>query len=392
MARTAEGYRAHRGPAWLAGGFRPFFLATGLWAALAMVLWLPLWEGMIALPSRLAPIDWHAHEMLWGYAGAAIAGFLLTAIPNWTGRLPVVGRPLLVLVVLWAIGRIAILVSTPLGAMATAILDLLFPVGLTFVAGREVVAGRNWRNLKVVGLVALLAVSNAIFHVELALRGTAPWAIRIAIAAILMLVVVIGGRIVPSFTANWLRQRGPGRMPTPFARFDQAASIVVGVALAVWVVLPEHRLTAVALAIAGVVDLVRLARWAGWRTTGEALLVVLHVARVFVGLGCLVLAASIAGANLAPTAALHAWTVGAIGLTTLAVMTRASLGHAGRPLHATRPIASLYVACTIAALARVAAGFGWGEFALLHVAALGWIVAFGGFFAIYLPILARPRD
>lgn len=391
MARTAEGLRAHRGATLLAGGFRPFFLFAAAWGALAVLLWLPIWEGHVTLPTTFSPLDWHVHELLYGYAPAAIAGFLLTAIPNWTGRLPVVGRPLGLLVGLWALGRLAITFSALIGAIPAAILDVAFLVALAFVAGREVWAGKNWKNLKVVALIVLLALGNAVFHLETIARGTASFGLRIGIAATLILIVVVGGRIVPSFTINWLRGRGPGVAAKPFARFDRVVSIVTAAALALWAAWPEGPITAGVLLVTGLAHLVRLARWAGWRTWSEKLVVVLHLAYLFVALGFLLLSASLYGAPLLPSAALHAWTIGAIGLMTLAVMTRAGLAHTGRPLHATRPIARLYLGVLVAALARIAMGLGYGERMFLHLAALGWLVAFVGFVVIYAPILTKPR-
>ncbi|NLH79634.1 MAG: NnrS family protein [Phyllobacteriaceae bacterium] len=391
MARTAESLRAHRGPALLQGGFRPFFLFAALWAAIAIALWLPFFEGRIALPTAFAPLDWHVHELLYGYGPAAIAGFLLTAVPNWTGRLPVVGRPLAVLVGLWALGRLAVTFSALLGAVPAAILDALFLLALAFVAGREVWVGKNRRNLKVVAVVALLALGNLVFHFETIRFGAASFGTRIGIAAEVMLIVIIGGRIVPSFTINWLRGRGPGRSATPFGRFDMVVSLATAAALALWVVLPEGKPTGVALGLTGLAHLARLARWAGWRTWEEKLVVVLHVAYAFVGLGFLLLAASLLGAPLAPSAALHAWTIGAIAQMTLAVMTRASLAHTGRPLHATRVIAILYLGAFVAVLARIAMGFGGLELVFLHLAAVGWLVAFAGFVLVYRPILTTPR-
>lgn len=391
MARTAESLRAHRGPALLQGGFRPFFLFAAAWAAIAIALWLPLFEGRIALPTAFAPLDWHVHELLYGYAPAVIAGFLLTAIPNWTGRLPVVGRPLAILVALWAIGRLAVTFSALLGAIPAAILDALFLLALTFVAGREVWAGKNRRNLEIVAVVAALALGNLVFHVEAIRSGAASYGTRIGIATTVMLIVIVGGRIVPSFTINWLRGRGPGPSAAPFGHFDRVVSLATAAVLALWVVLPEGRPTGLALGLAGLAHLARLARWAGWRTWGEKLVLVLHVAYAFVGLGFLLLAASLLGAPLAPSAALHAWTIGAIGQMTLAVMTRASLAHTGRPLHATGAISILYFGAFVAVIARVAMGFGGLELVFLHLAAVGWLVAFAGFVLVYRPILTAPR-
>ncbi len=392
MATTAEQLRAHRGPTLLQGGFRPFFLFGALWAAVAVLLWLPMWEGRFALPTAFSPLDWHVHELLYGYVPAAVAGFLLTAIPNWTGRLPVVGRPLAWLFALWVVGRLAVLVSGPIGAVAAAVLDALFLLAFLGLTTREVAAGRNWRNLRVLAVVALLAVGNIVFHVECWLFGTAAWGTRIGIAAGVLLVNLIGGRVVPSFTMNWLRARGPGATVTPFGRPDMIITAVSVAALALWVALPESRITGAGLILAGLAQTVRLSRWAGWRTWDEKLVLILHVAYLCVPLGFLLLGTSLLGVlPIRPTAALHAWTVGAIGLMTLAIMTRASLGHTGRPLHATRAISVLYAGGVLALLARLAVGFGHAEMALLHVALLGWLIAFGGFAFVYRPILTAPR-
>ena len=392
MATTAEQMRAHAGPAILTGGFRPFFLFGAMWAAIAVVLWIPMFEGHFALPSAFSALDWHVHELLYGYAAAAVAGFLLTAIPNWTGRLPVVGRPLGLLVALGGAGRIAVLISAVIGAWAAAAIDVGFLVVLTALTGREVWTGKNWRNLRVVGLVALFAVGNLVFHVEAVTRGTASYGQRIGIAAAVVLIALIGGRIVPSFTMNWLRPRGPGAMPVPFARFDAVVIAASSVALAAWVVLPDHRATGAGLVAAGVLQAVRLWRWAGWRTAGEKLVLVLHVAYLFVPVGFLLLGGVILGVvPMLASAALHAWTVGAIGMMTLAVMTRASLGHTGRQLTANRVVQVIYLGAFVATVARIAMGMGRAEFVFLHLALVGWLVAFAGFAFAYFPILTRPR-
>jgi uncharacterized protein involved in response to NO len=293
---------------------------------------------------------------------------------------------------LWALGRLAILVSGVIGAAAAAVIDVGFFAALLALTGREVLAGNNWRNLRVVGLVALIFLGDVVFHLECALRGTASYGTRIGIAGTLLLVSLIGGRIVPSFTINWLRNRPAGRSATPFDRFDGVVIAVSAAVLALWVVLPDTKATGVALIVAGLFQLARLARWAGWRTGAEALVLVLHVAYLFVPLGFLLSGAAILQLlPLAPSAALHAWTIGALALMTLAVMTRASLGHTGRALHAGRGQQLIYAGAVIAALARIAMGFGHGEFVLLHIALLGWLAAFVGFAVVYWPILARPR-
>lgn len=391
MATSAEQMRAHRGPAILTGGFRPFFLAGAAWAAFAILIWMPLFEGHFSLPSTFSSLEWHVHELLWGYLAAAVAGFLLTAMPNWTGRLPVVGRPLAALALLWAAGRLAVFFSGVIGAGLAAVIDVGFLVAVLGLGLRETIAGRHWRSLRVLALVALLAIGNVVFHAEAILFGATDFGPRIGIATAVLFVALIGGRLVPSFTANWLRPRGPGGMPIPFGRFDGVVMAVTVVTLTAWVARPDARATAIALLVAGLAQTARLVRWVGWRTGGEALVWVLHAAYLFVPLGFLLIAASHLGLPLLTTAALHAWTVGAIGLMTLAVMTRASLGHTGRALAAGRGQKLIYFGLLAAVVARLAAGLGSAELLLLHLAVAGWLVAFVGFVVVYAPILTRPR-
>lgn len=387
MTTSAERMRGWTGPAILSFGFRPFFLMAGLWAAAAMALWVAMLAGAGPLRTAFDPFAWHAHEFVFGYVGAVVAGFLLTAVPNWTGRLPVVGWPLGVLALLWIAGRIAVALSAglPWGLVLAA--DLALPVALILVLGREIVAGRNWRNLPVLGILALFAGANAVFHVEATAGGLG---LRLGLAAILMLIALIGGRIVPSFTRNWLAQRRSAHLPVPPGRADSAVLALTGLALALFVIRPEGPVLAGLAAMAGVAHLWRLSRWQGHRTGAEPLVWVLHLAYAFLALGFLAVAAAAAGLWPLP-AALHLWLAGAVGLMTLAVMTRASLGHAGRPLHAGPAVAATYIALAGAGLARPLAAALPAEVWPLHLAAGLWMAAFAGFAVIYWPILTRPR-
>ena len=327
---TAELLRTYRGPALLSYGFRPFFLFGSLHAGLTVLLWLPVYFGEVALPTAFTPLDWHIHELLYGYLPAVAAGFLLTAVPSWTGRLPIAGRPLFGLFALWVVGRLAVALSALLGAGLAAVADLAFLTALLVALLGEVVAGRNWRNLRVLGAGLLLLAGNAVFHAEAALTGTAGYGTRLGVAAALGLIMLIGGRIVPSFTRNWLARRGPGRLPAGFSRFDALSVAAAGLALAAWIAVPGADVTGALLLGAGLLQALRLARWAGERTGAEPLVLVLHVGYAFVPLGFLLLGAAILLPGvLPPSAALHAWTAGAISVMTLAVMTRASLGHTG---------------------------------------------------------------
>ncbi len=392
MSSTAEQMRAWNGPAILSFGFRPFFLLGAIWAAVAMAIWIFMLSGRDPLPTAFDAVSWHAHEFLFGYLGAVMAGFLLTAVPNWTGRLPVVGKPLALLVALWIIGRIAIAVSGWMPWAVAAMLDLAFPLALLALLGREIVSGKNWKNLIVLGLIGLWALANLGFHMDAAQGGYPAQGagLRFGLAAAVMLISVIGGRIVPSFTRNWLVQQREQRLPAPMGKGDRLVLFVSGFALLLWALWPDQAVTALACGLVGAAHLWRLSRWQGWLCGREALVWVLHAGYAFVPLGFL----AIAGGYLLPemaAAAQHLWMAGAIGLMTLAVMTRASLGHSGRPLHATKPIAALYIALIVAVLARFASGALPGEMWPLHLAGTAWILAFGGFAVIYAPMLALAR-
>ncbi len=342
-ATTAERMRAWRGPAILTYGFRPFFFGAAAWAALSMVLWVPMLAGHLALPSAFDPVSWHAHEFLYGYLGAVVAGFLFTAVPNWTGRLPIVGWPLAALAVLWLAGRAAVTLGGGLPPLVVAAVDLAFPAGFAVIVLREIVAGRNWRNLIVLGMLGVFVLGNALFHWEAARGGHAAqgYGLRLGLGAGVMMIAVIGGRIVPSFTRNWLVRRRAGRLPAaPMQAFDKLSLLALLAALMAWVAAPLHPVSGLALLLAGLLHLARIARWAGDRTLAEPLVTVLHAGYAFVPLGALALGAEIlVPGRLGMAGAQHLWMAGAIGLMTLAVMTRISLDHTGQPLHAGRAIA-----------------------------------------------------
>jgi uncharacterized protein involved in response to NO len=252
---------------------------------------------------------------------------------------------------------------------------------------REIVAGKNWRNLRVVVMVTLLLAGNIAFHLEAHFNGSAEYGARIGIAAIVLLLAVIGGRIIPSFTRNWLARENPGRLPAPFARFDVAVIGLSAATLALWVAQPVGRITAAALAATGALHIVRLARWAGDRTWRDRLVLILHVGYAFVPLGFLL--ASAAAVDIVVTSAgIHAWTVGAAGTMTLAVMTRASLGHTGKALSASALTQAIYAAVVIAALARICSSLEptWSEL-LLQISAFAWVAAFFGFAVSFGPLL-----
>lgn len=386
--------KAFSGPALLSYGFRPFFLAGAVYAGLGLLIWLPVFFGEIAIPTTFSPVDWHIHEMLYGYLPAVITGFLLTAIPNWTGRLPLQGGPLAVLVITWMVGRIAICISSIIGPLTAGAIDVLFLVLVVAAMSREIIAGRNWRNLPPIFVISILLIGNLIFHVEDYKTGISEFGTRLGIAAAVGLISLIGGRVIPSFTRNWLVRENPGRLPTPFGHFDKVVLILSVLALLFWVADPSWKTTAAFMLMAGIAQAMRLARWAGDRTLQDRLVLVLHVGYAFVPIGYLILAAAAFFPQMVSiTAGIHAWTVGAIGTMTLAIMTRASLGHTGNSLEAGLLTQATYVAVVTAAILRIAAGI-WpvAMVPLLYAAGVAWIVAFWMFAIGYGPLLARPRQ
>ena len=380
---------ARRGPPLLSYGFRPFFLLAGLLALVAMVGWI----GALALGWEVGgsygALNWHAHEMLFGYASAALAGFMLTAIPNWTGRLPVSGTPLLALVLVWIAGRLAMAVPDVLGPVPSAVVDGAFLPVMAAIAGREIVAGRNWKNLKILGGLTALSLANAAFHVSVFVGGEALAASRATVGIYIVLIALVGGRIVPSFTRNWLAKAGSAALPRPYSHFDTVAIVGLAAACASWVVAGESAAAAVVALVAAGLNAVRLWRWVGWRTTEEPLLLVLHVGYAFIPIGMLCVALSELGFVSAPSA-LHVLTVGAIGVMTFAVMTRASLGHTGRSLTASLSTSIAYLALIVAAVVRPFAELLPEAYhLLLELAGGAWIVAFALFVIEYGPILSR---
>lgn len=383
--------RAYAGPALLSYGFRPFFLLGSLYAALSVLLWLPIYAGELDAHSAFLPVDWHIHEMLFGYLPAIVTGFLLTAIPNWTGRVPVQGLPLLALVVLWLAGRAAVFFSADIGWQAAALIDGSFLLAVSAAAAREIVAGRNWRNLKVLLPLAVLAGANGAFHIEAHLHGTSDVSRRLGMAAAIMLISLIGGRIIPSFTRNWLVRENPGRLPASFDRFDVASIAISAIALGAWTFAPGNSASGMLMAVAAICQAWRVSRWAGDRTFRDPLVLILHVAYAFVPLGLALLSASFFFPGIVPVAAgLHALGAGAIGSMTLAVMARATLGHTGRQLRAGRLTTFAFAAILVAALSRVLGVFVPDE-AIINLAGAAWVLAHAGFLLTYGVALTTPK-
>ena len=393
---TNEQMRQWTGPALFSYGFRPFFLFGALWAATAMVLWILMLSGQLNLPTLFDPVSWHAHEFLFGYLGAIIAGFLLTAVPNWTGRLPVVGWSLALLFAVWGLGRIAITFSAIIPAPMPVALDLSFPLLLGAVILREIIAGKNWRNLVVLVLLAVFTLANLVFHIEAA-RGqyaAQGFGLRMGVGTVILMISLIGGRVVPSFTRNWMVAAGKSDLPTPpMQRFDKATMVMTVFALLLWVAMPAAPVTGAALVVIGMLHVQRLMRWKGQHTLSEPLLWILHLGYAFVPLGALLEGVAILSPDLlALGAAQHMWMAGGFAMMTLAVMARSSLGHTGQALTAGSGSVVMFMCVPASVVFRIAAGV-WPDMAdtLYALSAVFWIGAFAGFAGLYGASLLTPR-
>jgi uncharacterized protein involved in response to NO len=376
----------------LRGGFRPFFLGAATWAVVAILLWLLVLGGAISLPTRFDAVAWHRHEMLFGFVGAAVSGFLLTAIPNWTGRLPIAGRPLLSLFGLWAGARLAVLFSSLIGFWPAAILDVGLYLSLALLAAREVVASKN-RNLPIVGLVLLFGLSDAADYAQAAglVSGDVGW--RAAIALVIIMISLIGGRIIPSFTRNWMvKQKMTSGLPTQPQGLDLVVIASSVLALLFWLAFPDQHLTGLMLLLAAAAQALRLSRWSGYRTARDPLVLVLHLGYAWIPIGLFLLGLATAGFDVPRSAGVHALTAGAMSTMILAVMSRASLGHTARELKASPMTVGAYACVTIGALVRVAGSLGLGPYpVMLDVAGAFWGFGLILFVIVYQPILWSPR-
>ena len=386
-------YRKTAWPMLFSQGFRPFFLLAGLWAPTGLLLSLAMLFGFVDLPIIGAAMSWHAHEMLFGFVAAAVAGFILTAVPNWTGRLPLQGAPLAILVALWFAGRLAMVFGDALGAVLAGAIDAAFLIALIAAVAREIIVGGNWRNLPIVGALTALAAANLLFHAEAAeWTDTGGVPTRLGLAVIVVMVALIGGRVVPSFTRNALAKANEEKLPAAMGPLDalhMAATVAAGL---IWAAAPEGAVTGAALLLAAALGVLRLARWRGTRTFGEPLLWSLHLGYLWLAVALALLGLAALTEAIPVTAGIHALTAGAFGTMILAVMSRATLGHTGRPLSAGAGLAGAYLLVGSAAALRIAATItDRASDTLLVLSAASWCAAFLAFLAVCGPMLTQPR-
>lgn len=377
----------------LAHGFRPFFLLAGTWAVLGVALWVALLAGLPVPEGPLPTLRWHAHEMLAGFVGAAVIGFLLTAVPNWTGRRGYAGAPLAALAGLFVAARLVLLPGSPMPVEVAAPLALLpLPAALLLVAPALVQAGkaRLWGPpLLVLGLWAgdLLMLGEATGWWE---DGWARGQLLLADMA-LLLVGLIGGRIIPSFTLNALRKTARPAEPRPIPGVDAGALAALALVAVVDLAAPGGALAGWVALVAAALVALRLSRWHGLRVLGQPILWVLHLGYAFVPLA---LATKAAFLLLdAPWAVhwLHLQGAGALALTILAVMSRATLGHTGRVLEAAPATVAAYALLALAAPLRAFGPALLPGLAPLVLAGACWVAAFGLFLWVYGPMLLGPR-
>ncbi len=377
-----------------ASGFRPTFLVAGLAAVILIPEWVAVWVFGAPLESRWPPTVWHAHEMVFGFIAAAIAGFLLTAVPSWTGRRGFGGAPLVLLVALWLAGRLLVFSSAWWHPALVLAVDVAFFPALALLVAPPLLRARN-RNTPLLLVLALLAGCNAAFH--LALMRQDPVAARhivlLAIDVVLVLLTVIGGRILPAFTASGLRGQGAAAQIRSHPVLDRAAiGVMVLVAMGdlVW---PDTAKAGAVAGLAAVIQAARLLQWRSFATFRQPILWVLHLAYAWLPVGLALKSAALLGGFAASAFWLHALTIGALATMILGVMTRAALGHTGRSLVAAPPIAVAYGLLLLAALVRV---FGLGVAHLDYVTVILlsgslWTAAFAIFLYVYVPILWSPR-
>ena len=380
----------YTGPAFFSYGFRPFFFSAALFVGFAVPIWVMIISGKVGVGWHHVSRHWHIHEMVFGFVPCVIGGFLLTAMPNWTERPPLKGLPLMGLWLLWLGGRVVMAVPG-VPPLVSGLVDGAFLVALAGIAWREIAFAQAWDRSPIGVLISLYAVANLAFH-ALDLNGSATDVPeRMALAVLMVLLALIGGRVTPGFTEDFLELYKFSQRPVPFSRFDGLSILLLALVGIAWTIQPEAVITGVGLVAAGSLHLIRLGRWYGWFTWREPLVLVLHVGYAWLALALLILGSANLGLGLHPEDAVHALTTGAVGVMTLGVMTRASLGHTGRIKHAGALTVIIYLLVNLGALLRVfGTSLSFPGALALSVAAVCWSGAYVLFAAVFGPMLFSP--
>jgi len=376
-------------------GFRPFFLSGAIFSMVAIVLWLLMYRGVITLSPLGGGYWWHIHEMIFGFGGAIIAGFLLTAIQNWTGTRGAQGTTLLLLFTLWLVGRLVILFPDLLGNSITTIIDLSFLPTVAFVLAKPIIAIKQYRNLFFIPLLLLFTLANLEMH--LAIYYPNSFIITFSAYAGVMLVTflmsVMAGRVTPMFTANGTNTAKVNPLPW----LDKITNGSLGIAMLYLLLQPVIGFSelsfGVLLIIAGVFQTMRLLRWKPWITLNVPLLWSIHISIKFIAYGLILLGLSYLITDIPSNHLWHLLTVGGMGGLILAMISRVSLGHTGRPLSPPKAIVFAYFSIILAALVRSIGPWVLPEKTLMFIDISGtfWLLAFGIFVVTYAPMLMSAR-
>ena len=377
-------------PVW-ACGFRPFFLGGAIVAAISIALWLVVFFGGHSAGGAAGPIGWHAHEMIFGFTPAIIAGFLLTAVPKWT-RVPTPTGPLLAaLFGLWLAGRLAMMLAGIIPYGLAAAIDFIFLPGLAVAIAIPIIRAKTPRNLGFIPLLFGLAAANGLFHLSHLglLDGWATRGLDAGLAIIIVIIAIVGGRVIPFFTTNKL-----GRPAIDRRRIIDIVAVGASVAwLFAFIIASASPFAGIAAIVAGAANLARMIRWHSLASVKVPLLWILHLGYAFVGIGLVALGFATLDITASRTIAIHALTTGAIGLLCLGMMSRVALGHTGRQLKAARITTAAFVILSMAAALRVF--LPWlipaAYSTSIMVSGILWTVAWGLFLVVYVPILVKPR-
>jgi uncharacterized protein involved in response to NO len=377
------------GPPILRLGFRPFFLLASIHALVAVGWWSLALRGVVGTPGALDPLKWHAHEMVFGFAAAVLAGFLLTAVRNWTKLETASGLGLLALVGLWVSGRVVGSLPGPIAPFVCA----LFAPAVAIVIARPLLRARSGRNYGFVLVLLTLGGADLALHLAPSLREAA---LRAGVHAVAAAIFVFGGRVTPLFTRNALRRSGSEVVVRAHDARDlgavwiMVAAVVLDVAAGAGLLDPAA--AGVALLAAGLAGAARMPGWATGASLRQPILWVLHLGYALLALGYLALGISrLLPTAIAPTMALHVLTIGGLGVMAMGMMSRVALGHTGRPLVVARPIVVAYGLVVVALVARVALPLTGVSPALLDVAAAAWVAAFALYAWVYAPVVFGPR-
>lgn len=371
----------------LSVGFRPFFLGAA-WMA---VIWMGLWLGFLltgtSVQSTIPPVLWHGHEMLFGFALAVVAGFVLTAMQNWTGLRLVSRRELITLATAWLAGRLVFIFADTVPVWLLSLADLSFLPLLWLTVARTLIKAQNRRNYSFIIMLPVFWVFNGMLHLELHGYGAGIGylALDLTVLLITTLLVFMGGRVIPFFTANRL----PAATPRQWPWLNWAATLTTLALIPAYLLIGRGVMLAVFLIIAAGLTAARLLAWNPWRTSSEPMLWILHLGYAWIPVGLVLLSMHLLGVNFPWSAGIHALMAGAMSSLILGMIARVSLGHSGRSIMAYRPMVAAFYIITLAAALRVAAGLFAAPDWLLAASGLLWGLAFLLYIIVYTPILLR---